>query len=731
MNAERKSRSMPKLDEDLSFNPLDKRFLRSREGREIPPSSGRHVAGAIYPEVGDLESLLREDQSGVRLPWACPVVATPNGAREVLYSRTITLPQRRRDAHIAAWGPTGSGKSTEVTQPLLLSDLQEANRCVVSASLKGEEYPLIAGYCATNGIELQYLDLSDPTRSLGFNPLDDDESNVYDVISSFISLVVNHESHDSEFWRQSGTAFMVGAWHSGCRSFASILDFFEAPRQEMLKRLDGCDNASARSTAAFLRSGSQNADTTVASVIGWLNPFRDPAVRATTGRHELDKRSLFRNRRVLVIRCPEPRLTTLRPIYNLLIQWLLDAAIATADDQANHQDRPSVSVFIEDLPAWGPIPSLVDRLATLRSRRISVIAAIQSMAQLRLAYGSNAEAVEKSFVNKIVLPGVDQGEAEFFARCSGEEQVALARDGGDVLNEVIIGRTVLSASDIRNPRWRHFLLGQPVTFVLQDVVFQAYLCPIYLNPDAIALMAPGSASAQPPERSVPLAIPIALTVADRPGTSHFTDTQKITPKEMEDRLTMVREHCDWPNTTGSARKWWEAFEAENAHRRELVLHLLEELKRRKATITEFFLSYVYSNTDNIQANLSYLDYSRVKKEEEKRKREAALKARESGTTDAPLTHTESGERQDGTQAITPFKKAALPPASSSASDASELTFVFCQACRSLIPSQSTRCRLCGEKVTDAQATSKQAATLDNSTPASDPSKRKKQSRGKS
>jgi hypothetical protein len=58
----------------------------------------------------------------------------------------------------------------------------------------------------------------------------------------------------------------------------------------------------------------------------------------------------------------------------------------------------------------------------------------------------------------------------------------------------------------------------------------------------------------------------------------------------------------------------------------LVLRLAEELQVRKATITEFFLAYVYSNTDNIQANLSYLDYTRLKKEEEKKKKEAAAKA---------------------------------------------------------------------------------------------------------
>lgn len=57
---------------------------------------------------------------------------------------------------------------------------------------------------------------------------------------------------------------------------------------------------------------------------------------------------------------------------------------------------------------------------------------------------------------------------------------------------------------------------------------------------------------------------------------------------------------------------WEAFETENHQRPALILKLAEELKRRKATIAEFFLSYVYSNCDNIQANLYYLDYYRLK-----------------------------------------------------------------------------------------------------------------------
>lgn len=52
------------------------------------------------------------------------------------------------------------------------------------------------------------------------------------------------------------------------------------------------------------------------------------------------------------------------------------------------------------------------------------------------------------------------------------------------------------------------------------------------------------------------------------------------------------------------------------------MRLAEELLNRKCTITDFFRAYVYSNTDNIQANLSYLDYTRLKKAEEEKKKQA-------------------------------------------------------------------------------------------------------------
>ncbi|MBB5351528.1 ATP-dependent Clp protease ATP-binding subunit ClpX [Haloferula luteola] len=98
----------------------------------------------------------------------------------------------------------------------------------------------------------------------------------------------------------------------------------------------------------------------------------------------------------------------------------------------------------------------------------------------------------------------------------------------------------------------------------------------------------------------------------------LTDVSGWTEEAIWNRVEEIKARLGWGETTGSARKWWETFENENRHRPALILRLCEELKKRDAAIEEFFLSYVYSNTDNIQANLHFLDYRRLKEAGEKK-----------------------------------------------------------------------------------------------------------------
>lgn len=66
------------------------------------------------------------------------------------------------------------------------------------------------------------------------------------------------------------------------------------------------------------------------------------------------------------------------------------------------------------------------------------------------------------------------------------------------------------------------------------------------------------------------------------------------PLELREKLEALKKDLDWPNTTGVAREWWEAFENQNKSNLATVYVLTEYLQARQATITEFFLAYVYS-----------------------------------------------------------------------------------------------------------------------------------------
>ena len=59
--------------------------------------------------------------------------------------------------------------------------------------------------------------------------------------------------------------------------------------------------------------------------------------------------------------------------------------------------------------------------------------------------------------------------------------------------------------------------------------------------------------------------------------------------EIHERLEEVKRAIGWGATTGSARRWWEAFEDENRHQLGVLLRLAQELAARKATITKFFI----------------------------------------------------------------------------------------------------------------------------------------------
>src|SRR5262249_24257379 len=78
------------------------------------------------------------------------------------------------------------------------------------------------------------------------------------------------------------------------------------------------------------------------------------------------------------------------------------------------------------------------------------------------------------------------------------------------------------------------------------------------------------------------------------------------------RLEDVKQALKWRGADTPARGVWGFVEKSNAPQIGGVLQIAGEAAIPRATLDDYYKAYLFSNTDNVQANLSYVDYVRLK-----------------------------------------------------------------------------------------------------------------------
>lgn len=622
------------------FDPTNPEMLVSRNGRDVPSEPPFYfIHGTKHPNLEDLTEYTQMPESGsITLPATIPLLNEDRSqplSRVPHYGVDVNFPSKYRATHLMAVGTTGSGKNIHILNPLRYSAIADPQHIVVSISLKASDFGPIQATCRMHGKRLVVINLNDADRSAGYNPLAGGDADSHaDAIRRYADSMRNPLSHDSEFWTQIMRMALQGGREEGYLSFPAIADLYDQSRKELLEELKKHDNPHSAGIHEFFASGNTNADTCWATIRGAFTPFAQTQVRRVMSRDELEMDRLFQQPVCLHIEVSESKLETQLPLVQLLVRDVMDRLIEVAERAGEERALPA-TIFIDDLPSLGNVLN-ESRLLTLRQRKIGVVAGVQNLQSLQLVCGDGFGRLVHAFANHIVLPGCAQEDAEYFSRASGDQMVACCLTS----EAQPMNRYLLSPADIRSPSSEHFLLGKPVTFFLGPLTFQAYLQRWYETPIGARIMrAARGVTGRETLRKKSLPDPWSASGDSRrkkrdsgggDGPTGISDTRGWSNEQVEERLRVVLERLDYPNTTSSAKNWWDTFQEENQQRLGLVLRLAEELAQRQATVTEFYLAYVHSNTDNIQANLFYLDYTRLKKEDERRKREAAAKALKNG-----------------------------------------------------------------------------------------------------
>lgn len=583
-----------------------------------------------------------------------------SGGRTYFKTGHLYIPREIRNRHILTVAKTGSGKTSRLILPVLLSDVMDPDRSVIVIDSKPEMWENLANFSRQHAPHRKILRFSplDKDKSLSWNFLSKikDDSDCKLISNTIIMATDNPSSKgDSPFFKNNALSIlnsvMVGLLNDPDEtlSMPRIHELVQGGMKPLCDWIEAHPESyrTARTFVELARSGSQNADTIMSELGMRLSAWDLSAIRSTTALNEIDVEMLIQEPTLFIVEFKESELEMLRPMANVIVIELLRFLTKRAESCPGHSlPRPVGFVIDEFASALGRLPDIHVKLNTLRSRNVSIVAAIQSINQVKANYGDDADSVLAGFSTRIMMPALDVADSEWASKETGQMTIRFKTASSGSNRKIVEWFASKNISTQEQVQQRAVLtpdeIGRPAdnrsTFFLPEIPpFQGKLVPFFESEiitkfNKAKKMEPYNIRDKPiayEDKPPPAPPPKEGEAAAGGGggggnglPAGISDTRGWDDKKIEDSLKEAKKELDWDNTTGSARKWWEAFETENQHRKALVLRLAEELKIRKATVTEFFLAYVYSNTDNIQANLHYLDYTRLKKEEERKKKEA-------------------------------------------------------------------------------------------------------------
>ncbi len=417
------------------------------------------------------------------------------------------------DRHWLWIGPPGVGKTSQGVLPMVASLLADRHRSLVVFDAKGDQFGLMRDLAVTAGRSRQSvlrLNLTDPGGSIGWNPLRRGmtRTELMLVASTLVLASESQHSHDSPFWRNTSIDILVDILQGLDRdpeetlTLPRVLEILALPRKQLLLWLHA---HGAGKFATFLESGSHNAETCLVDTNMRLVSLLDLDLCAVLSHDELQLERLFRRPTVLVVEMNESRIARLRPIFNMLVQKVLDLAIETADKSPQARLRVPLSVVLDEFgSAIGAIPHFPTYLNTLRSRRVSIVAAVQGLTQIRALYGPEAGAVLVGFSSKIVFPNAELEDAEWFSAAAGTMTVRVENPDG---TSSMMARRLYLPEEIMRPKL-HPVLGRPVTMLLADTpALQAYLAPHFRLPRFRAALQASQRRRVRPRRRDPLRYP--------------------------------------------------------------------------------------------------------------------------------------------------------------------------------------------------------------------------------
>ena len=304
-------------------------------------------------------------------------------------------------------GSSGSGK----TGGYVIPNIKNITGSLVVCDTKGQLERLFKDELIGKGYNVKTLDLVDPLRSCGYDPLGgirkykDGKYREQDILSLANTIMPTFDRNDP-FWEKAAASYIafliaycleaIDDDEHNMLTVCKLHQTFISPNGEIsfLQWTQENPNSFAARKYRQIRSSS-NADKMWSSIIEFANRALEPfgfeeAASIFEGSEPFDIRDLGRKKTVLFLNVSDTD-RTFDILVNIFYTQALQLLCSQADANPDGRLKVPVRIIMDDFAASARIPDFDKIISVIRSRDISVSLILQSMTQLESMY-SHAEA---------------------------------------------------------------------------------------------------------------------------------------------------------------------------------------------------------------------------------------------------------------------------------------------------------------------------------------------------
>ena len=373
---------------------------------------------ASIQSVGESLTSTKDTESAITAPKAAKQLtsAKPQGVFFGKQYDDYIIKPEDKDGHVMVVGGSGSGKSSCIAIPTLQNSW---NSRVFAIDIKGELYQTTKKQ-RKNIMVLNPLDSS----KFGYNPyyfLTENSNNAQKariIAEAIIPLLPNAKE---PFWVKNAQNIFTGVilhyYHLGYSFIQTIQEFLSMSHADLIQTVFNSQVKEARQcVAAFVKADPKLLGGCMTEISANITTIaNDPDLVDCLSRPNIITPLDLEKGNDIYFHIPEHLLRQWRGFSSLVINQFL-----TYFEQRPEQNTTPILFLLDEFPRLGKIETVLDGLATLRSKKVTICLIIQSLAQLDVIYGTGErKVIADNCLYKAVLLATDPDTQDYFSRLVG------------------------------------------------------------------------------------------------------------------------------------------------------------------------------------------------------------------------------------------------------------------------------------------------------------------------